>query len=70
MWVDCRLLNTLSATAAGLLWACQQRLHRRHARPVLYQVPAAVERILQCTLVGTGAELLIVPTLDDAAALA
>ena len=70
VWVDCRLLDTLSATAAWLLWACQQRLHRRHARLVLYRVPAAVERILRRTLAGTGPQLLIVPTLDDAAALA
>ena len=70
VWVDCRLLDTLSATAAWLLWACQQRLHRRHARLVLCRVPAAVERILRRTLVGAGPGLLIVPTLDDAAALA
>lgn len=70
VWVDCRLLDTLSATAAWLLWSCQQRLHRHHARLVLCQVPAAVERALQRTLAGTGANLLIVPTLDDAAALA
>ena len=70
VWVDCRLLDTISATAAWLLWACQQRLHRRHARLVLCRVPTAVERILRRTLAGTGADLLIVPTLDDAAALA
>ena len=70
VWVDCRLLDTLSATAAWLLWACQQRLHRRHARLVLCRVPAAVERILRRTLLGAGPQLLIVPTLDDAAALA
>ena len=70
VWVDCRLLDTLSVTAAWLLWACQQRLHRRHARLVLCRVPAAVKRILQRTLPGAGADLLIVPTLDDAAALA
>ena len=69
VWVDCRLLDTLSATAAWLLWACQQRLHRRHARLVLCQVPDAVERALRGALAGTGANLLIVPTLDDAAAL-
>ena len=68
--VDCRLLDTVSDTAAWLLWACQQRLHRRHARMVLCQVPAAVERILRRTLAGAGPELLIVSTLDDAAALA
>ena len=70
VWVDCRLLNTLSTTAAWLLWACQQRLHRRHARLVLCRVPAAVECALRRVLAGTGAHLLIVPTLDDAAALA
>ena len=68
VWVDCRLLDTLSATAAWLLWACQQ--HRRHARLVLCRVPAAVERVLRRTLAGAGTDLLIVPTLDDAAALA
>ncbi|MFD1875665.1 STAS domain-containing protein [Hymenobacter bucti] len=70
VWVDCRLLTTLSTTAAWLLWACQQRLQRRHARLVLYRVPAAVARTLRRTLAGKEADLLIVPTLDDAAALA
>lgn len=69
VWVDCRLLDTLSPTAAWLLWACQQRLHRRHAHLVLYRVSAAVEHMLRCTLACTGSSLLIVPTLDDAAAL-
>ena len=72
VWIDCRLLDTLSATAAGLLWACQQRLHRRHARLVLCRVSAAAESVLRHTLAGMGgmgAGLLIVPTLDDAAAL-
>ena len=70
VWVDCRLLDTLSTTAAWLLWACQHRLHRRHARLVLYRVPTAVEHTLRRTLAGKDADLLIVPTLDDAAALA
>ena len=70
VWVDCRLLDTLSTTATWLLWACQQRLQRRHARLVLYRVSDAVERCLRHALAGTGAHLLIVPTLDDAAALA
>ena len=70
VWVDCRLLDTLSAKAARLLLACQRRLHRRHARLVLYRVSDAVERALRCALTGTGADLLIVATLDDAAALA
>ena len=70
VWVDCRLLDSLSPTAAWLLWACQQRLRRRHARLVLCQVSAAVERALHSTLACTGERLLLVPTLDDAAALA
>ena len=70
VWVDCRLLDTLTATAAWLLWSCQQRLHRRHARLVLYRVSAAVEQTLRRTLACTGTQLHIVPTLDDAAALA
>lgn len=70
VWVDCRLLDTLSATAAWLLWSCQRRLQRRGARLVLCQMPATVERALHRALAGTSAQLLIVPTLDDAAALA
>ena len=69
VWIDCRLLDTLSSRAAWLLWACQQRLQQRRGRLVLYRVSAALERALQRTLTGTGASLLIVPTLDDAAAL-
>ena len=65
--VDCRLLDTVSDTAAWLLWACQQRLHRRHARMVLCQVSAAVESFLQRTLACTGTCPCMVPTLDDAA---
>ena len=70
VWVDCRLLENLSATAAWLLWSCQQRLRRRHARLVLCRVSAAVERTLRQALACTGESLHIVPTLDDAAALA
>ena len=69
VWVDFRLLHPLYATAAWLLWTCQQRLHRRHARLVLCQMPVAVERALQSALAGMGADLLSVPTLDDAGAL-
>ena len=70
VWVDCRLLDTLTTTAAWLLWSCQQRLQRRHARLVLCRVSAAVEQTLRHTLAVTGTQLQIVPTLDDAAALA
>ncbi|TGE06196.1 STAS domain-containing protein [Hymenobacter fodinae] len=69
VWIDCRLLETVSPTAAWLLWACQQRLHRRKARLVLCQVSGAVKRTLRHTLASTGAHLMMVPTLDDAAAL-
>lgn len=69
VWVDCRLLTTLSSTAVWLLWACQQRLHRRHGRLVLCQVPNAIQCILQQVLAGTKNPLHLVPTLDDAAAL-
>ncbi|UOR05066.1 STAS domain-containing protein [Hymenobacter aerilatus] len=68
VWVDCRLLTTLSSTAVWLLWACQQRLRRRHARLVLCQVPATVEYTLRQILAGVENQLYIVPTLDDALA--
>ncbi len=70
VWVDCRLLDTLSATEAWLLWSCQQRLARRGARLVLCQVPAGVAQLLRRTLANAGESLLLAPTLDDAAALA
>ena len=69
VWVDCRLLDSVTPTAAWLLWACQQRLDRRHAHLILYRVSPIVEHTLRCALAGTGAHLNIVPTLDDAAAL-
>ena len=46
VWVDCRLLETVSATAAWLLWACYRRLRRRHVALVLCRVSERVERIL------------------------
>lgn len=69
VWVDCRLLQKLSASAAWLLWACQQRLRRRHARLVLCQVPEPVRSMLRHTLPGAGVDLPIVATLDEAVAL-
>lgn len=69
VWVDCRLLTTLSSTAAWLLWACQQCLQRRRARLVLCQVAPTVEHTLQQVLAGTENQLYLVPTLDDASAL-
>lgn len=70
VWVDCRLLDSLSATAAWLLWACQQRLRRRRALLVLYRVPAPIMHTLRRTLADTAdGGLLIVPTLDEVVAL-
>lgn len=63
VWVDCRLLNTVSATAAWLLWACQLRLRRRQARLVFCNVSAGLNRVMR--RIFTCADLCIVPTLDD-----
>lgn len=65
VWVDCRLLNTLSATAVWLLWACQHRLRRRHIPLVFCNVSARLDRALR--RIFTCADLCIVPTLDDVA---
>jgi anti-anti-sigma regulatory factor len=69
VWIDCRLLHTLSATGAWLLWACHKRLHRRQARLVLCQVTTLVEQQLRAVLAGAGVTLQIVPTLEEAEAL-
>lgn len=62
VWVDCRLLDTVSATTAWLLWACQQRLRRRHVRLVLCRVSRCLEDTLRQVL--PNADLHVVPTLD------
>jgi anti-anti-sigma regulatory factor len=71
VWVDCRLLDTLSATAAWLLWSSQQRLRRRGLRLVLCQASERVQQVLRHTLasVGRGKGMHLVNTLEDAAAL-
>lgn len=69
VWVDCRLLDTLSATAAWLLWSCQQRLRRRGVVLVLCQVPERVQNLLHRTLASVAPDMLQVQSLDEAAAL-
>lgn len=67
VWVDCRLLPTLSRPAARLLWACHHRLRRRHARLVLCRVSAALgEALAQAH--GPAGELCQVLSLDEAVA--
>jgi len=46
VWVDCRLLATLSPTAARLLAACHYRLQQRGAELVLGRVSAQLARTL------------------------
>ena len=67
VWVDCRLLDTLSATAARLLCACHLRLRRRHVQLVLCRVSERLERTLRETFAVPNADLCLMPTLDDAA---
>lgn len=63
VWVDCRLLDTVSATAVWLLWACQRRLRRRHAPLVLCRVSGGVEQ--QLRQIFQVADLCLTSTLDD-----
>jgi hypothetical protein len=67
VWVDCRLLDTLSAKAARLLLACHQRLRRRRVRLVLCRVSERLEQTLRQAFTGPDCELCLVPSLDDAA---
>ena len=63
VWVDCRLLETLSATAIWLLWAGHYRLQRRQVKLVFCNVSGRLDRMLR--RVFTCTDLCIVPTLDD-----
>ncbi|GAA4502177.1 hypothetical protein GCM10023172_25170 [Hymenobacter ginsengisoli] len=63
VWVDCRLLHTLSATAIRLLHACHRRLQRQQAQLVLCHVPARLAHSAAL------AELYLAPTYEEAAAL-
>jgi anti-anti-sigma regulatory factor len=69
VWVDCRLLTTLSRPAARLLWACHHRLRRRCARLVLCRVsgPLALALALEQAH-GSAAALCQVQSLDEAVA--
>lgn len=69
VWVDSRLLDTLSTTAAWLLWACHRRLRRRGAPLVLCRVSERVAQILRQTLAGVTPDLRLVSTLDEATGL-
>jgi len=47
VWVNCRLVDTMSATGAQLLWACHHRLRQRGAQLVLCRVSAALRQQLR-----------------------
>lgn len=65
VWVDCGMLQSLSAEAAQLLWASHHQLEEQHAQLVLVHVPDRVKReLLEQEL---GPAPCIVPTLLDAA---
>ena len=63
VWVDCRLLHTLSGTAIRLLLACHRCLQRRHAQLVLCRVPPYLAQWPAL------ADLCLAPTYEEAAAL-
>ena len=67
VWVDCRLLPTLSRPAARLLWACHHRLRRRRARLVLCRVSEPLALALEQAH-GPATELCRVHSLDEAVA--
>ena len=62
VWIDCRLVRTLSTTVTRLLRACQHRLRHREARLVLCNASADVELVLR--QVFSPADLCLVSTLD------
>jgi hypothetical protein len=47
IWVDCRLLDTVSTVAAQLLWACHCRLRKRRIQLVLCRVSERLEQSLR-----------------------
>jgi anti-anti-sigma regulatory factor len=67
VWVDCRLLDALSTTAARLLLACHHRLRRRKAQLILCRVSERIQETLQQVGARPAPSLCLVPTLDDAA---
>ena len=70
VWVDCRLLDSLSAVAARLLWASHLRLHRRGVRLVLCRVSDCLKQALAHVRPNPTPGLCLLPSLDDAAAQA
>lgn len=65
VWVDCGMLQALSAEAAGLLWAAHRRLQATGVHLVLVHVAERVRKaLLSCA---AALETSIVPTLLDAA---
>ena len=62
VWIDCRLVRTLSTTVTQLLRTCQYHLRHREARLVLCSALADVEQVLR--QVFSPADLCSVLTLD------
>lgn len=69
VWVDCRLVDAMSATAARLLWVCHHRLRKRGAQLVLCRVSAPLaQQLNQHCPSGAAPDLHLVNSLDEAAA--
>ena len=62
VWIDCRVVRTLSTTVTQLLRTCQCHLRHREARLVLCSALADVEQALR--QVFSPADLCLIPTLD------
>ena len=62
VWIDCRLVRTLSTTVTKLLRTCQHCLRHRKAHLVLCSAPADVKQALRQSFSPT--DLCLVPTLD------
>jgi hypothetical protein len=63
VWIDCRLLDAISAPTVWLLGACQRRLHRRRRPLVLCHVAPRVAQQL-CQL-SAGMKWCLADNLDD-----
>lgn len=68
VWVDCRLVDTLSAAAVRLLWACHHRLRRRGAQLVLCRVSDPLAQLLSQFCPEPNPDICLVDSLDEAAA--
>ena len=62
VWIDCRLVRTLSTTVTQLLRTCQYHMRHREAHLVLCNASVDVEQALR--QVFSLAELCLVTTLD------